>query len=467
MVKFILLLSIIFGFGMTINCQTNYRLKSVSGIEFLLPPKSKLGSEGLFGNKQSLQYGSRFRYHRILVNRLTGNCYGTFLEAISQAKYVYDDKAITSTWLSGNWNTTSGATVINASAKIYFSDNNEGFVLELDYSTIIANSEAFFNQLAIELYTTFRHKETASPNWPPSVCQEMVWKIFSLLPVPTASSLSALGFIQAPDYSLLLIHPRISLRIDHYMFDDRTIEPDVEAMDTFLQSLIDKSREAGSDVISVDTTSINNIRQAVDYKYVMTGQTIIQLYRVQNSANQVFFRQVPYLHRDMTRTLLPENNFKGNVHLGSSGDMELSARISTAPFLFLYQQYFNGNNSNSRINSSTIRNCCRQANNTLCTSLILFRQDVTELSEPVDYCSNPLANYASFGERALIVPVIPIFINGNLTYQPLGLKLADLLVSNLINKQHKLEREDRQGYRRIQKKENNIYLLPGDRISNL
>lgn len=468
MLKIVLVLTSIILASSNVRGQRHFRLKAVADVDFLLPPKTKLGQEGLFGNKQSLQYSSRLRYHRILISGLKGNSYNSFLNTISRAKYVHDDKPITSTWLRENWNATGAATVVNASAKIYFSDDNTGLVLEMDYSSIMNHPEAYFNQLAIELLTAFRIKETSSPNWPSSVCQEMIWKIFSLLPVPAASALSALGFIQAAaGYSLLLLHPRTSLRIDHEIFDDKTSRGDVEAMDQFMQGLLQKSRESNSDVIQLDTSQLKQIHETVDWKYVMTGQTIMNLFKVQNSNNDVLFKQIPFLSSNMNRTLFPDNQFKSNVHLSSSGDIELSARIGTAPFLFLYMKYFMGNNSNATINSSTIRNCCRDANGLPCNSLILFRQDLNELSSPTDYCNTKLTDYGSFGERALTVPVIPVFVNGSLTYQPLGLKLEDLVQSSLVNKENNLEREARDGYRTIKKRHNIIYLLPGDRITNL
>src|SRR5690606_28331147 len=97
-----------------------------------------------------------------------------------------------------------------------------------------------------------------------------------------------------------------------------------------------------------------------DWKYVMIGQSTIHLYKLQNSKNDVFFRQNPFLHPDLNRTLLFDNLYKQSfVHLGSSTDIEHSARISSSPFLFLYQKYMEGNNSGSTRPSSPIGDCCK------------------------------------------------------------------------------------------------------------
>ncbi len=431
-------LAVCVGIASTGHCQGKFRAKSVNNIPFILPPQAKLGKEGIFGNKQSLQFHSRFRYHRIIVKAIDKTSYESFESALRKATHEHDSKAITPARLLSDFETTDyHGDSLNPSARVFFSDKNDGFILELDYGQVMtAGPAVYFNDLSAQLLKLFLQKETGATAWPAGICQEIVWKIYSLLPVPVSSATAALGQIRTTAYSLLLLHPRIALRVDHTVLEDRTV----------------RLAEGASEP---------------NWKYVMTGQSIIHLDKVQNSKGEVFFRQLPFLHRDIDRSLLYDNTYRESfVHQSSSGDLELSARTSIAPFLFLYLRHFQGNNSGSTPPSSTIDDCCRFDKGMHCNSLLLFRGNLNELITPVDYCTTEIKDYASFGQHALIAPVIPVYIDGGLTYQPLGLKLSDLVRKNVVTTNNKLEREYRNEYTLFKKKNNNVCLLPGDRITN-
>src|SRR5882762_8628208 len=81
-----------------VTAQPNYRIKTVNGLAFILPPHARIACEGLFSSCKTLSWGehSRYSYQYIIFQGFPRRAnYASLSEKIQKAEYFYSSKDAT------------------------------------------------------------------------------------------------------------------------------------------------------------------------------------------------------------------------------------------------------------------------------------------------------------------------------------------------------------------------------------
>lgn len=440
--------------------QGNYKVKpSGSKGEFIIPPDSYWGYRES-GNKKC----GYDQYYYVLFYGLTND----YLKTISELYY-------TEYW-SGNIDyfaknklpkhknnllnrkiKEQNAQLINLSSFKSTStgkpfqcspldDKNSVYFIQIDYNSLLTGSReqiiSNFSQLAKDLLIEISAKE-GTYTWPTSISQNLVEKIFELIPIPQESSLARYGWNVTDQSSLLLLNPKISLSVE------------------------------------ISSLSSTEFPPTDHWYYTLISQTNINFYR--DGLGQI--RQLPFIM--FSNNTMPSNSFIGKddndrkdpntLLLNNSGDMQLSQNSKSKHFVALFQDYMKQNSNYSTEGSSTVSlrdKKDRYAGN----SIILLNDDINLLFKGKSETTNVKAAYNSHGynykdntndekySRTLITPIITIHLNSS----PITIKLGSNI--SILNQQFNfgshfaIYRSFNGNYVKIKNPSNSTILLPGDKI---
>lgn len=434
--------------------QDRFRVESFSlstgeQVEFVLPPKSKLKVE-------RGDVVSKYQYHFVRVSNLSGD-YPKQVAALNESKYYYsrhiegkDEEVAFDTAVKGCAACMIGYLPADKGAK------KEGFVLRIDYSHFLAilKSEDVvnaFGDMAVALLNHFSLEESSN-GWPVTLSQNIVGKVFELLPVPQRASLLRYGVNIGDKGTFILLNPGIVLKVD----DVSIVRPGTGG-----------------------------------FHYQLSGETIIRTYR--DSRGNI--KQLPFI--DYDKQTLPNNVMPDfGVLQASSGDIQLSESLKGKPYIALYQKTFKRNNSNANDGS------CRRVEEmqgSKCNSMLLhaaklgafldasapdrvkidldnlatlldafsLRDDGTMPCEDTKDCAKRAENIVRsyFGTRSLITPLITVHLNGYPTLLDLNTTLFEFSSRYSLPAKLVFSRLRNGKYHRFKQLSAGTVLLPGDRIS--
>ena len=363
--------------------------------------------------------------------------------------------------------------------KVKYSFDQKALLLQIDYGNIINNhtpdeiKNSFF-ELSKNLLLEFSKHEknqTASYDWFTSISQNLVEKIFERIPIPQEASLARFGLRQETSFSLLPLNPKIHLRVDHStLYDSRTSDDvtNTHLYLDYLKTLLDTNDtdpEKKSPIVQVplERNKIKDMLQTNSWRFQFTGQSIISYTKFQDSNGDVFFKFDPFLGNTFNR-IGATNKFPNSStrYLASSIDIDFTTEVNKSKYFLLFQKYLRGNNNISLPEDDDYYQCCRR-NPNRCNSLILFRKDLSELNSDFDDCES-ISDFAIFGERNPIVPLILIEINSNKFFLPVGYTVFDLISNGYIKAAFTLKREFSGATKSFKNPNLKTILLPGDVI---
>jgi len=469
--------------------QGNYKVKpSGSKGEFIIPPDSYWGYRE--NGKKKCGYD---QYYYVLFYGLTKDYLKTISELYYTEYWSGNIDYFAKTKLPKHKNNLlnrkikeQNAQLINlssfkstSSGKPFqcspLDDKNSVYFIQIDYNSLLTGSReqivSNFSQLAKDLLNEISGKE-GTYTWPTSISQNLVEKVFELIPIPQESSLARYGLRQDASFSLLPLNPKIHLRVDHStLYDSRTSDDvtNTHLYLDYLKALLDTNdidHEKTSPIVQVplERDKIESVLQSTSWRFQFTGQSIISYTKFQDNNGDVFFKFDPFISSDFSRTGVT-NNFPDASRrlLSSSIDLEFTQDISKSNYLFLFQKYQRGTNSNSS-SPGAIGRCCR-TNPLRCNSLIFYRDDLALMNSNFSDCDE-ITDYAIFGERSPIVPLILIEINSNKLFIPFGYTVFDLISNGYIKAAFRLKREFSGTTTTLKNPTLKTILLPGDVIKS-
>lgn len=275
---------------------------------------------------------------------------------------------------------------VGSFCKIKYSYDQKAFLLQIDYGSIIDGqtevviSDRFF-EVAKDLLVEFNKREGTETNgfgWPTSISQDVVEKVYEIIPTPNKASLSRYISQINNEKSFILLNPKISLKVD------------------------------AVEIITDESTG--------DWQYRLLNSNLITTTK-DNSGNII---QNPFLHFEKSEAnALPDNKFNGKKILQASyGDIQLSSTLNKCPFIFLQQKSFKKNN----INSSDATCAGYERNMFECNSILLHFDNLGSFYDAGNnLIDESKAEYlSSFGFRNLITPQINIILNSHFLGIPLN-----------------------------------------------
>lgn len=444
--KLLLSLSSLFFFCEVCNSQCNYRVKQVSvykrTIEFLLPPKAKIAKEGFIFHKKKLVFdsNSRFRYQYIIIQGVKSN-YSISTDAVNRAIYKRSKKKISSKELA-KYN-ISQQTPINVQnnwePSYYISSDSNNIIFEVDYDVLLRNGD--FASYAINTYKSISSFEQ-SYSWAKSITQNLVEKIFELLPSPSYATLYRYMFItnSEEEYSFLLLNPKIWLAVDN-----------VEKSRSKLPYLDDSLKPIPNN---------NNF-----WNFNLNSQTDIHFYRDKNGN----LMQSPFLPFPSSINL-PYNNLDKNLSIilqSSTADIQMSRSLNKYSFIGVFQKLpFKQNNQTT----DAIGHLDLDNDFTLQNSQLLFFNDINKvylnLNKDVPATNDGSVTSSTFGLRNFISPMISILANDtrvaiqfNSTF---NLLKSETIIPDV--KKIKLYRIYKKSYRRVGEVSDDLPILPSDKF---
>lgn len=422
-------------------------LDKTNEINFVFPPDSNLK----FKNG-SLR--SKYRHHFVRIENLSGD-YVDSLVRIDEARYDHDNGEE----MDDERNTGGYESICSNNgcdfAKVKTLDG--GLVFRLNYEDFFGNNKTkltiiqSFDKMTLSLLK-FLAAKGVEKRWADTICQNIVEKIFELIPVPNDSSLTRFGFQSNNSRTVLLLNPKFTLKVDAAL-----------------------------------KTKGNTVE---GFKYAPVSQFFVDIFRRQTATT--------VLPRNRTFMTVPPNSYPPNQYpgevdgselvtlLASSGDIDLSNSVNNLKYAAFYEGLFKRNNgcNSQELNTMTAEQRANAARNGNCVgdstdnihiqnSYLLFSNDIGQFysSENSDLPPNPTTGApvirAVYGERNLITPLISIFINKQISRLPVTTQFSDLLQSGQAVKNSRLFRVFRGKYVKLSGSSNNlsrVVLLPGDRI---
>lgn len=306
-------------------------------------------------------------------------------------------------------------------------DKNSVYFIQIDYNALMNGDRqqiiSNFFQFAKELLVEISGKEGAY-SWPTSISQNLVEKIFELIPIPSEASLSR--YISQIDSakSFVLLNPKIKLKVD----------------------------------------AVEKVKDGSNWYFNLLGTTTVTI----NRDNEGRIIQNPF-HKFQVKGM-PDNtavhNTDGNpdiIHQASTEDIQLSETLRDKPYIFLYQNGFKANSVTS------LNKVCDNTSNDRfdCNSMLVHYSDLSKFfNDRKNDLSLANAKYiSSFGFRNLITPTFDILVNGCLIQCPLGLSLNQLRNQMAMPLSFKIYRFWNGRYIKIKNiNADNLILLPNDKI---
>ncbi len=300
--------------------------------------------------------------------------------------------------------------------------------VEINYDLLLQGklTKSHFTNMATDVIVTLSAFENKYYKWPGSISLNIAEKVFELLPVPTDAVLSRFGFRQ-DSVSIIPLNPKIQLRVEH--------------------SIKYEDRDNGS------------------FRYEPSGQSTISFSRIQYNDNEksVLYKFDPFIKDLSDRSLAQHNQYGTGRLLASSIDPEFTVEIARCDYLFLFQMYLRSTTSEAGADEP-VGSCCNGPNGITCNTLLFYRSDPKVLKE--GFKCDKLGDYATWGERGVVMPMINIEINSSLVSVPLGTSIRDLIASGKLNSRFSLTRPYRGKDVDIKDVVTDLLLLPGDNLND-
>lgn len=387
MKKIIILLILFSNLFIQSYAQCSYRIKKNKDKgDFIIPPKSN------FSLTKSNSVKNKFKYQFITIDKLNDVNYYEVIKNLNEAKSYYCKKDKHS----------STDTKIN-SVYIKYDNANSKVTIQIDWSSIIDNHskdeiKVCIFELAKDLLIEFAsHENKEGFNWPISISQSIVEKVFELIPIPQEASLSRYIAQVDKEKSFVLLSPKIKLKVD--------------ATDT----LTDKND---------------------DWQYRLINSNIIKLLK-DSRGNTI---QTPFIQfQSKSVGHMPTNNITNKGILqASSADIQLSSTLNQCPFIFLVQNKFK---KNSKISNTDCTLCGgKEWNMDECNSVLYHYKTIHKDFHDDGLDKNKIDYSSAFGYRNLITPLINIYLNNNSLDIVLGTTLSQLKLQQNLPKNLKILR---------------------------
>ncbi|SMD08311.1 hypothetical protein [Pedobacter nyackensis] len=427
--------------------QNKYRIKHLRldgfTVNFEFPPHAKLGREGLFGNKEIVNFRSRFRFHTVTIKGISNN-YQQSVERIEEACYKHSR--------SQRLHAGSSVTKIDSVAKLYLTNEDQNVIIEFDYTSLLdslSKDLKYLERLSVRLLNGLSKVQDTLKFWPEQgICQNIVEKVFEYIPKPEYAVLSKFGTCITDSSSFVLLNPSIGLKIDHQDFYG-------------------------------DTKNQNN--QFDRFNYYFTGQTTLFFYR----DSEGHLKQSSFLDIEKNNKVgfLPINNAIRSTDISthiqaSSVDLQMSNSINRIKYVGLFQNYLKRNNGNS---SEGISNAKLNKDDDLfignsyliladtIQNLLSYPSKTSAVTKSTFGCGGLFGTKEDEqkGGRSVITPIFPIYINGNINYISVGTKLGSVLLNyGLAYRDLKIFRKYNGRMFKIKYKQNYFTLLPGDHLKS-
>lgn len=409
--------------------QEKFRMKTVNNLQFNLPPHARIACEGWFCKKDNISYqpGSDYRYQYIIIKGLHTNSFYDALNNVNNAEYLCNMNK-QDILLMHNYNITGpGTPTPGGDAAVYVSADGGTVAIEVDFDVVFyGNIRANYHRMFAELLALLYAKEKAH-SWATSISQSVTEEILQLIPYPEEVSL--LRYFSVTD------------KIKSYLLLNTKMEFLVDAVERYMDSNTGKYeyRVMGTKSISITRDENGNLIQEPFYKFQQAGAAA-----------------------------MPDNVFVSGskkVLQASSADIQFSGVLAACPFVFLQQQSFKPNNTNSQPGQ------CAGLENDLfdiCNSVLFHFDDLAQFyDQSNDLISEKHANQlSSFGFRNLITPMIAIIINGEHIKIHLRTSLSELKANRNLPRSLQLTRIWQGKYVKMRlRKNDNVILLPGDTIN--
>jgi len=440
--SFLLLLIFLLITSTPVDAQRKFRFRYIRGVEYLLPPTTNLKLKDCILKE-------KFHYYYI---RLTG-LQGKYSDAALRLQKALVWHGSTNYFSNGKKPSGKGKTgkeiqSIFASKTgsccicknryfkaIPLGNNRSDLFIQIDYKALLSdNPNVSFAQLSKDLLTTLYHFETTpvcnshgAVTWPGGITQDVVEKIFEMIPLPQSGSLNRYAY-NIEDESSLLLNPKISLRLDISKLNS------------------DKKPPA-------------------NWSYNLASHVMISFYKNDTG----YIRQAPFTQFEkQTPITFPNNKFvKDNdtsILLASSADLQFSETIRDTKYILLLQRGMKRNNYlSSQGSGDNVDNDIFSGN-----CILVLNNELDKLLE------NKKGIYATYGSgsgleygygRVFMTPLIHIFLNGNLTPVHLGSTLSLLQQQICIGNKFIIQRIHQGKYHTIKIASGSTLLLPGDKIS--
>ena len=409
--------------------QDHYRLKRINDLQFTLPPKSGLVSEGWFCRKDKLTFvpRSRCRYQYMAIKGLKTDNYYTAAESVHAAEYFYARRKQTK-FLKKNYCGIigPGENTADGSAVLYVSANAVCAAVEVDMDQLFTGDiRSNYLNMTIGLLQILQTKE-ASLGWPKGISQRIIAELFQVMPYPEESSLLRFVADTNKKRSFVLLDSSIRLQVDA-----------VERLKT---------------------------PNTVQWHYRLLGTSIISFTR---NAYGDLIQSPLYQFEEAGPVSVPNNIWSGkSVLLASTADVQFSSALNRSPYVFVQQRFFKKNN-----NVGSSEGLCAGLEDDLtdrCNSVLYHFSDLRSFYDAREgWINGTRANYlSSFGTRNLITPLIDVIVNGRREQVPLNTSLRQFRASQNIPIQLQYFRLCRGKYTRVDlRRSDDILLLPGDTLT--
>jgi len=221
-------------FGIVFQCysQGKYKIKfTICKGEFIIPPKSHWGYK-----KNGEKKRGHDQYYYVMFYGLSKD----YLKSISEL-YFTDYWSGNTDYFEENKMPKHKKSLLNRKIKqqgsklIELKDfestvdslpfkcspldtNNSVYFIQIDYDALLKGIkpqqiDSNFFQLAKALLIEISGKEDGY-GWPKSISQNLVEKLFELIPIPQEASLARYSFIKNDRYSFVLLNPKILMMVD-------------------------------------------------------------------------------------------------------------------------------------------------------------------------------------------------------------------------------------------------------------
>jgi len=389
-------------------------LKDGARVDFVFPPRSNLKFDD-----GRLRRG--YQYHFVRINDLSSD-YRRSVAGLAKAEYYYSRRANGKE--SGNFTKCSAPATYCAFSLIPAPDGSQVVVIRVDYEELLKNLGTIGDSLdTMSLVLLSDLYKMGKTSWAPSISQDIVEKVFDMIPLSGEASLSRYVSRSDDQKSYVLLNPKIILRVD-------TVERD-------------EKKES--------------------WNYRLLGTVDIKINRDKNG----FLTQNSFFQDRNVRptNLLPNGNLKNFVLQAGTGDIQFSQSLKTTPYIFLYQINLKHNSK------STNTGGCLQTdddNRINCNSQLWHFDNLTTLAsnEGLDLDLDAAKYSSSFGFRNLINPMVEIWIREGRVQIPLRTSFLQLSNQSPIPFSAKIYRLWRGEYHRVKGDDlGSLILLPGDRIT--
>ncbi|MFH6994568.1 hypothetical protein [Flavobacterium sp. FlaQc-48] len=294
-------------------------------------------------------------------------------------------------------------------------------------------------QLAMELLTKI-DRDPNKKEWAKSITQNIVEKVFEVIPVPQEASLARFGYFEHDLYSVILLNPKFQLKAS-------------------LASRTEK-KVAGTKHLLMD----------------WDGTSSLSFYR----SGKGDIKQLPYLKLDKAKFAsnliggdikhLDENSqdvLVAYYNIAGSSDLELSSKITNSPYIALFHPLMKSGNLEEELATNDINACCVTIYD--CNPQVVLNDDITSLFSPKKCAAGiPIyPNVGVVGERSEMEVQYTIYKDNSPMSIPFNTNVEQLVNKGLLTYNIEIFRVFNGRLVKLEITESakkTLLLLPNDRI---